>query len=181
MPSTCACGCGGRVAAPGHHIKGYRERLIKQGIPCPPNIKSSQHHALRLAVQQHGPQQKDQRANAVTGLAPMTFQPLVPHIQQKLDAIKASSRIYNPINHPIYNPIHNPINNPINIKRRKLENCAKNKQTVQENPNLSATDKMSDGKHASICNCHTIPSMEIAVHVYGLYKLDIFCKANHLM
>jgi len=107
-------------------------------------------------MQQHGSQQKAQRANAADGLAPMTVQPLFPHMQQKLDK-KAKW-------HSINNPLNNSINNLLSSKKRKLENCDKNKQTVQDNPNLSATDKMSDGKHASICTCHTIPSIQIAVH-----------------
>jgi len=59
-------------------------------------------------------------------------------MQTKLDAIKTRNSIYNPINSPIHS------------KRRKLENLAKNKQIIQENPDLSATEKMSDGKNASI-------------------------------
>jgi len=58
----------------------------------------------------------------------------------------------------------NSINNPIDSKKRKLENREKDKQTVQDNPFLSATDKMSNGEHASTCTCHTIPSAQIAVH-----------------
>jgi len=94
----------------------------------------------------HGPQQKAQRANAVLGLAPLTFQPLDPNMQKVLDAIKTTNSIQNPIN----NSVNNPINNPINNKRRKLENWAKNQQIAQEHPDLSATDKMSDGKNASL-------------------------------
>jgi len=146
MPNKCACGCGRHVSTPGHHTKACRERLIEQGIPCPPNRTSPQYKAIRLAVQQHGPQQKAQRANAVLGLAPLALQPLHPDMQKNMDAIKKANSINNPIN----NPISNPMNGPINSKKRKMENQAKNKQIVQDNPDLRATDKMSDGKHVSI-------------------------------
>ena len=102
------------------------------------------------SVQQHGPQQKVQKANAALGFAPLTFQPLNPVMQKVLAAIKTKNSIKNPIKIPI----NNPINNPINSKRRKLENWSENKQIVQDNRTLSATDKMSDGKpeNASIFN-----------------------------
>jgi len=118
MPSKCACGCGAVVANPGHRVKACRERLLAQGLPCPPNVKRPYYHALRLAVQQHGPQQKAQWARTEAGLDPMTFKPLLPHMQHQLDIIKTS------------NSTHNPLHYPINSKKRKLESCAKNKQTV---------------------------------------------------
>jgi len=114
------------------------------------------------------------------GLVSLTFQPLHPEMPKKLDAIKTANSIKNPannlinnpinnpINGPIYKPINNPINNPINAKKRKLENWTKNKQTVQDNADLSATGKMSDGKHASIFHWHTIHSVQIAEHVCGM-------------
>jgi len=82
-------------------------------------------------------------ARAEAGLDPLTFTPLLPYMQRQLDAMNRS--------------------NSTGSKKRKLEDCAKNKQTVHNNPNLSATDKMSDGKHASICTCRTIPVRHIAV------------------
>jgi len=148
MPSGCACGCGVAVCAPKTYFKACRDRLSKQGIPCPANVKAPHYLAFRLAVQEHGPGQTAQKANAAAGLAPTTFKPLPPHMQQRLDK----------------NVTGNAISNPIRNNKRKLENFEKNKQTVQDNPNLSATDKMSDGKHASTCTCHTIPSIQIAVH-----------------
>jgi len=67
--------------------------MIEQGIPCPPNSTSPQYKAVRLVVQQHGPQQKAQRANAALGLAPLTFQPLDPDMQKVLVALKTKSNI----------------------------------------------------------------------------------------
>ena len=101
--------------------------------------------------QQQGEQKKAQRARAEAGLDPLTVTPLLPCMQRRLDAIKRS------------NSTNSPLNNPLTSKKRKLENYAKNTQTVHDNPNLSATDKMSDGEHASICTCRTIPVMHIAV------------------
>jgi len=110
-------------------------------------------------VQQQREQKKAQRARAEAGLDPLTVMPLLPCMQRRLDAIKRS----NSTNSPLNNPLNNLINNPLTSKKRKLENYAKNTQTVHDNPNLSATDKMSDGEHASICTCRTIPVMHIAV------------------
>jgi len=124
--------------------------MTEQGTLCPPNSRSPKYMAEIQSVQQHGPQQKAQKANAALGFAPLTFQPLNPVMQKVLAAIKTKISIKNPIKIPI----NNPINNPINSKRRKLENWAENKQIVQDNRTLSATDKMSDGKpeNASIFN-----------------------------
>ena len=147
MPSHCDCGCGGQVAKPGHRVKACRDRLLAQGHPCPQNTQNKQYYELKLARQEHGAQKKAQRARAEAGLDPLTFTPLLPDMQRQLDTRNRT----------------NSTNNPLYSKKRKLEVCAKNKQTVHDNPDLSATDKMSDGKHASICTCRTIPVMHIAV------------------
>jgi len=139
-------------------------------------VKNKQYHELRLAVQQYGAQQKAQKARAAAGLEPMTFTPLLPYMQRQLDSIKRSNSIFNPIN----NPLNSPINNPLSSMKRKADNSAKNRQTVYDNPHLGSTEKMSDGKHASICTCRTIPIMQIAVQVYGLSKLDLCYTAPHL-
>ena len=85
MPSKCDCGCGVPVCAPRTYFKACRARLSAQGIPCPANVLPQYYIELRLAVQQHGPQQKAKRATAAAGLVPKPFQPLLPHMQQKLD------------------------------------------------------------------------------------------------
>jgi len=104
--------------------------MTKEGIFCPPNSKSPLYKAQRLVVQQHGPQQKAQKANAALGLATLTFQPLDPDMQKfeikKAISIAITNPKYNAINNAINNPKNNAINSSQNGKRRKLENWAKN-------------------------------------------------------